>query len=119
MATTVRWPLERTPTGGVKLTETPQEATAQAVALSMVPGQSANPWEVLDGIGGPGGVYKVQSGALSAQERAFVAARFGGLSLQRRAVLAGEPTVTVDGGTRRIKVNYTDLETTGSTVAEG
>lgn len=118
MAQTIRWPIERTPTGGAALTETPAEATAQCVALSMVPGQSANPWEVRDGIGAPGSAYEVQSPALSAEERAFASGRFGELSRQRRAALNGEPEVAVDGGFRRIVVNYTDLET-GSPAAEG
>ena len=111
MAQTIKWPIERTVTGGCARTETPAEATGQCIALSMIPGRSASPWENKDGIGMPGGVYEVSSGSLTPAERDFVESRFDDLSGQRRARLNGEPSVSPDGGTRRIALDYTDLET--------
>lgn len=109
MAQTMAWPPKRTPQGGVALTKTPGESTEQSIVLALLPGWSANGWERQDGIGYEGSVYEVASPDLTPEERDRVNRLFTALERERRAKL-GSVSVAVDGGTRRLVVEYTDLE---------
>lgn len=111
MAQTMVWPPKRTPQGGVALTKTPEASTEQSIILALLPGWSANGWEHQDGIGYEASVYEIASADLTPEERDRVSRLFTALERERRAKLRSV-SVTVDGGTRRLVVEYTDLETT-------
>lgn len=112
MAQSVRWPMQRTASGGAAKTATPGEATKQIITISVIPGKSQNPWALRAGLGAPGDTYDISGIVLSGASRDFLTRRFLALERTERARLEGEPVVrpTDGNGKRDIFINYFDLE---------
>jgi hypothetical protein len=116
---TVKWPFVRTASGGVARTQTPEEATAQDIVISLSPGKSAHPFQLRDRIGMPGTDYDVAGTSLSGDTADFVQERFRSLQRASRARLDGQPVVvSIENGVRKVMVNYVDLEVQTTRSAE-
>ena len=107
---TILWPPAFNGHGGIATTSDPEVATAQLVALSLVPGRSANPWDVVDGAGADDETYDVAGDDDSM--RAFVKRRMERLERGGYARLLG-PIAVIDGGDgeRIVEFAYVDLRT--------
>lgn len=109
---TAKWPFVRTASGGVARTQTPEETTAQDIVLSLSPGKSAHPFQLRDRIGMPGSDYDVAGTSLSGDTLDFLQERFRSLQRASRARLNEQPVVlSVENGTRKVVINYINLET--------
>ena len=112
MSQSIRWPLQRTPQGGLAKTISPEESTRQIVVVSIPQGFSSNPFERASGIGGDGDTYSVSSPGGSNKLLAFMKNRMRFLEKSGRARLENGPTIFSISGTgkRKIRFDYLDLE---------
>lgn len=118
MATSVRWPMERTASGGAARTETAEECLRQVIVLSCIPGKSANPWHLRAGLGMPDDTYSPGSSSLGPDEQEFLKRRFSSLERGERARLLRTPEVEGRAGGRTIRVAYFNLESQAGDTAE-
>lgn len=103
---TLRWPLRLTARGGAATTSRTLEAQ---IGISLLPGRSANPFEVRDGLVPPDHVWSGPGAEAAAA--AHVRDRFRQLERQRRARLEGDPVVRLDNdGLLGVEAMWEDLE---------
>lgn len=105
---TLKWPPEFDGRGALRTVDDPAAVTQQLVVLYLTPGQSANPWDVVNEVGYPDPLYEVEGG--KAGWRSFVTKRFARLERFGVAKLTrvdvGE---TTEAGTADVDIVYHDL----------
>lgn len=113
MARAHRQPIRLDPRGAAPMlpADRPDLSLRQVIAISLIPGDCANPYHRRDGRPGRGGVYRTAGG--QASYLAFIEERFRELERQGRARLLGRPQITGPGpsGVLGIALSYQDLET--------
>lgn len=113
MARSFRQPIRLDPGGAAPLLaeDRPDLSLRQVIAISLIPGDCANPFHRREGRPGRGGVYRTAAG--QASYIGYIEDRFRELERQGRARLLGRPAVTgPDGsGVLSIRLTYQDMET--------
>lgn len=113
MSRSFQQPIRLDPRGAIPMLpeDRPDLTLRQVIAISLIPGDCANPYHRRDGRPGKGGVYRTAAG--QAAYLGFIEDRFRELEQQGRARLIGKPEVHGPGpsGVLRIALTYQDMET--------
>lgn len=109
MARGTKWPLTVGATGGLAMTD---EDIEQIIALSVLPGQSSNPFNARDGIGAPDWTFSGSGQATQGAIRQRIAGTFDRLASRGRAELRGVSFARAsDTGVLTVSVRWVSLST--------
>lgn len=110
MARSVKFPFRRSPRGGLALTEAskPEQSLNQCVVISLAPGDTMHPWDRVNKLVAPGGVYHTPAPVSAVH--GHIRKRFATLEARGRAMLLGDPQNAERDGHRVVRINFMNLE---------